>query len=177
KIKIDRPNLEGAKDIFGIYLTPHLPFSEETYQQFDGDTQAAAKHFINEAANEMYATTDENRFIEVTYARGERETLFFKDFVSGAMIENIVSRAKKSAIKRFIGSDGTDKGMRLKDLTAAIREEYHENEDLPNTTNPDDWAKISGRKGEKIVNIRALINEPTQEKKQDVRVTRGGTFL
>ena len=177
KIKIDRPNLEGAKDIFGIYLTPDLPFAEEIYQQFDGDTDAIAKHFINEAATDMYATTDDNRFIEVTYARGERETLFFKDFVSGAMIENIVSRAKKTAIKRFIGSDGSTKGIRLEDLKAAIREEYQENEDLPNTTNPDDWAKISGRKGEKIVNIRALTNEPTQEKRQNVRVTRGGTFL
>ena len=177
KIKIDRPNQEGAKDIFAIYLTPELPFSKNTCQQFGGDTQAIADHFIDEAVREMYATTDENRFIEVTYARGERETLFFKDFVSGAMIENIVSRAKKSAIKRFIGSDGTDKGMCLEDLKAAIREEYHENEDLPNTTNPDDWAKISGRKGEKIVNIRALINEQAREKKQDVRVTRGGTFL
>ncbi len=177
KIKIDRPNLEGAKDIFAIYLTPDLPFDENVCQQFDGDTQAAANHFIDTAATEMYATTDENRFIEVTYARGERETLFFKDFVSGAMIENIVSRAKKEAIKRFIGSDGRNKGLCLEDLTAAIREEYHENEDLPNTTNPDDWAKISGRKGEKIVNIRALTSEPATEKKQDIRVTRGGTFL
>ena len=177
KIKIDRPNLEGAKDIFGIYLTPNLPFAEEVYQRFDGDTAAIAKHFINEAATDMYATTDDNRFIEVTYARGERETLFFKDFVSGAMIENIVSRAKKTAIKRFIGSDGSTKGIRLEDLKAAIREEYQENEDLPNTTNPDDWAKISGRKGEKIVNIRALTNEPAQETRQNVRVTRGGTFL
>ena len=177
KIKIDRPNQKGAKDIFAIYLTPELPFAEKARQQFEGDTQAIADHFIHEAVREMYATTDENRFIEVTYARGERETLFFKDFVSGAMIENIVSRAKKSAIKRFISSDGTDKGMCLEDLMAAIREEYHENEDLPNTTNPDDWAKISGRKGEKIVNIRALINEPARDKKQDARVTRGGTFL
>ena len=177
KIKIDRPNLEGAKDIFGIYLTPDLPFAEEIYQRFGGDTEAIAKHFINEAATDMYATTDANRFIEVTYARGERETLFFKDFVSGAMIENIVSRAKKTAIKRFIGSDGSNKGIRLDDLKAAIREEYQENEDLPNTTNPDDWAKISGRKGEKIVNIRALTNEPTQEKRPNVRVARGGTFL
>ena len=177
KIKIDRPNQEGAKDIFAIYLTPELPFAKNSCQQFAGDTQALADHFIDEAVREMYATTDENRFIEVTYARGERETLFFKDFVSGAMIENIVSRAKKAAIKRFIGSNGTDKGMCLEDLKAAIREEYHENEDLPNTTNPDDWAKISGRKGEKIVNIRALINEPARDKKQDTRVTRGGTFL
>ncbi|MYA72579.1 proteasome ATPase [Candidatus Poribacteria bacterium] len=177
KIKIDRPNQDGAKDIFAIYLTPELPFAKKSCQQFAGDTQAVADHFIDEAVREMYATTDDNRFIEVTYARGERETLFFKDFVSGAMIENIVSRAKKAAIKRFIGSDGTDKGMCLEDLKAAIREEYHENEDLPNTTNPDDWAKISGRKGEKIVNIRALINEPARDKKQDTRVTRGGTFL
>jgi proteasome-associated ATPase len=177
KIKIDRPNQDGAKDIFAVYLTPQLPFAKESCQQFAGDTQAVADHFIDEAVREMYATTDENRFIEVTYARGERETLFFKDFVSGAMIENIVSRAKKAAIKRFIGSNGTDKGMCLDDLKAAIREEYHENEDLPNTTNPDDWAKISGRKGEKIVNIRALINEPARDKKQDTRVTRGGTFL
>ena len=177
KIKIDRPNEEGAKDIFAIYLTPQLPFDKNSCQQFAGDTQAVADNFIDEAVREMYATTDDNRFIEVTYARGERETLFFKDFVSGAMIENIVSRAKKAAIKRFIGSNGTDKGMCLDDLKTAIREEYHENEDLPNTTNPDDWAKISGRKGEKIVNIRALINEPARDKKQDTRVTRGGTFL
>lgn len=177
KIKIDRPNRDGARDIFGIYLTPELPFSEKDREQFNGDTNAIAQHLIDEAANEMYATTDENRFIEVTYARGERETLFFKDFVSGAMIENIVSRAKKTAIKRFIGSDGNDKGIRLEDIKAAIREEYHENEDLPNTTNPDDWAKISGRKGEKIVNIRALTNEPELEKTKSPRTTRGGTFL
>lgn len=177
KIKIDRPNMDGAKDIFAIYLTPDIPFAKSESEQFDGDTHAIAKYLIDEAVDDMYATTDQNRFIEVTYARGERETLFFKDFVSGAMIENIISRAKKTAIKRLIGSEGQEKGISLNDLKAAIREEYQENEDLPNTTNPDDWAKISGRKGEKIVNIRALINEPGQEKRQDVRVTRGGTFL
>jgi len=177
KIKIDRPNKDGAKDIFAIYLTPELPFAKFESEQFDRDTHAIAKYLIDEAVTEMYATTDQNRFIEVTYARGEREILFFKDFVSGAMIENIVSRAKKAAIKRLIGSDRQEKGISLNDVKAAIREEYHENEDLPNTTNPDDWAKISGRKGEKIVNIRALINESGQERRQDVRVTRGGTFL
>lgn len=177
KIKIDRPNREGAKDIFAIYLTPDLPFAKSESEKFDGDTHAIAKYLIDEAIDEMYATTAQNGFIEVTYARGERETLFFKDFVSGAMIKNVVSRAKKLAIKRLIVSEGQEKGMSFNDLKAAIREEYHENEDLPNTTNPDDWAKISGRKGEKIVNIRALINEPSQERKQDVRVTRGGTFL
>ncbi len=177
KIKIDRPTLEGAKDIFAIYLTPELPFAKDEIERFNGDMEQLTQHFIEETADEMYASTDENRFIEVTYARGERETLFFKDFVSGAMIENIVSRAKKAAIKRFISSDREEKGLSIADMKSAIREEYRENEDLPNTTNPDDWAKISGRKGEKIVNIRALMNEPARERKQDVRVTRGGTFL
>ena len=177
KIKIDRPNLDGAKDIFGIYLTPELPFATAESERFNGDAHATAGHLIESAVAEMYATKAENRFIEVTYARGERETLFFKDFVSGAMIKNIVSRAKKMAIKRLIASEGKEKGICLADLQSAIREEYQENEDLPNTTNPDDWAKISGRKGEKIVNIRALINEPGSDRQRDVRVTRGGTFF
>ncbi len=177
KIKIDRPNIDGAKDIFAIYLTPDLPFAKEEVDKFEGNTDSISEHFISAAVDEMYATTDENRFIEVTYTRGERETLFFKDFVSGAMIRNIVSRAKKTAIKRLIDSEGKEKGISLDDLKAAIREEYRENEDLPNTTNPDDWAKISGRKGEKIVNIRALINEPEARKRPEVRVSKGGTYL
>ena len=177
KIKIDRPNIDGAKDIFAIYLTSDLPFAQEEVDKFNGDTAGILEHFISAAVDEMYATTDDNKFIEVTYTRGERETLFFKDFVSGAMIRNIVSRAKKTAIKRLIDSEGKEKGISLGDLKTAIREEYRENEDLPNTTNPDDWAKISGRKGEKIVNIRALINEPEPRKRPDVRVSKGGTYL
>ncbi|MDE0482521.1 MAG: proteasome ATPase [Candidatus Poribacteria bacterium] len=177
KIKIDRPNMDGAKDIFAIYLTPDLPFAKEEIDKFDGNTDSISEHLISGAVDEMYATTDDNKFIEVTYTRGERETLFFKDFVSGAMIRNIVSRAKKTAIKRLIDSEGKEKGISLDDIKAAIREEYHENEDLPNTTNPDDWAKISGRKGEKIVNIRALINEPETRRKPEVRVSKGGTYL
>ncbi len=177
KIKIDRPNKDGSKDIFAIYLTPDLPFADTVTETFDGNTDKIVEHLISEAVDEMYATRDDNRFIEVTYTRGERETLFFKDFVSGAMIRNIVSRAKKMAIKRLISSEGKEKGITLNDLKTAIREEYRENEDLPNTTNPDDWAKISGRKGEKIVNIRALINEPETRRKPEVRVSKGGSYL
>ena len=132
---------------------------------------------IDEAVDAMYANTEENKFIEVTYARGERDILYFKDFISGAMIENVVSRAKKMAIKRLISSEGQDKGITLEDLKQAIHEEYKENEDLPNTTNPDDWAKISGRKGEKIVNIRALVNESERSKRKDVKVIKGGAYL
>ena len=177
KIKIDRPTSEGAKDIFAKYFTSDLPIAAFELERFDNDSGKTVQHLIDRAIDEMYATTEENKFIEVTYARGERDILYFKDFVSGAMIENIVSRAKKMAIKRLIGSDGKEKGMTFDNLKDAIHEEYKENEDLPNTTNPDDWAKISGRKGEKIVNIRALVNESERNKRKDVRVIKGGAYL
>ena len=177
KIKIDRPTSEGAKDIFAKYFTSDLPIAAFELERFDNDSGKTVQHLIDRAIDEMYATTEENKFIEVTYARGERDILYFKDFVSGAMIENIVSRAKKMAIKRLIGSDGKEKGMTFENLKDAIHEEYKENEDLPNTTNPDDWAKISGRKGEKIVNIRALVNESERNKRKDVRVIKGGAYL
>ena len=176
KIKVDRPEAEGAKDIFAIYLTPDLPIAPSMLEKFDGDREKAADALAAQAIEKMYATTDENKFIEVTYNRGERETLYFKDFASGAMIENIVDRAKKMAIKRLIDSEGKEKGMTLEDLEMAIQEEYKENEDLPNTTNPDDWAKISGRKGDRIVNIKALTHEP-EPKKRDVRTVKGGAYL
>lgn len=176
KIKVDRPEAEGAKDIFGIYLTPALPIAPSVLEKFDGDREKAVQSLTAQAIDKMYATTDENKFIEVTYNRGERETLYFKDFASGAMIENIVDRAKKMAIKRLIDSEGKEKGITLDDLEMAIQEEYKENEDLPNTTNPDDWAKISGRKGDRIVNIKALTHEP-EPKRRDVRTVKGGAYL
>ena len=176
KIKVDRPEAEGAKDIFSIYLTPDLPIAPSILEKFDGDREKAAESLAEQAIEKMYATTDANKFIEVTYNRGERETLYFKDFASGAMIENIVDRAKKMAIKRLIDSEGREKGITLDDLEMAIQEEYKENEDLPNTTNPDDWAKISGRKGDRIVNIKALTHEP-EPKRRDVRTVKGGAYL
>ncbi len=176
KIKVDRPEAEGAKDIFAIYLTPDLPIAPSVLEKFNGDREKAVQSLSEQAIEKMYATTDENKFIEVTYNRGERETLYFKDFSSGAMIENIVDRAKKMAIKRLIDSEGKEKGITLDDLEMAIQEEYKENEDLPNTTNPDDWAKISGRKGDRIVNIKALTHEP-EPKRRDVRTVKGGAYL
>ena len=176
KIKIDRPEADGAKDIFAIYLTPGLPIAPSVLEQFDGDREKAAESLVERAIERMYATTDENKFIEVTYNRGERETLYFKDFASGAMIENIVDRVKKMAIKRLIDSEGKEKGITFDDLDMAIQEEYKENEDLPNTTNPDDWAKISGRKGDRIVNIKALTHEQ-EPKRRDVKTVKGGAYL
>jgi len=177
KIKVARPETEEeARDIFSKYLRPDLPIAPETVAEHDNNSQQAIDHLIKTAVGEMYTTTDDNKFIEVTYARGEREMLYFKDFISGAMIRNIVDRAKKSAIKRLIDKGDEGKGLHLEDIKAAIQEEYKENEDLPNTTNPDDWAKISGRKGERIVNIRAMTNEP-EHKKKEVKAVKGGAYL
>jgi proteasome-associated ATPase len=155
KIKIERPDASAARDIFSKYLLPSLPLAEDVVDSAGGDREAALSRIIDEGVKRMYSDADENRFLEVTYANGDKEVLYFKDFNSGAMIENIVSRAKKMAIKRFLGTG--EKGIKAADLFAAVTDEFKENEDLPNTTNPDDWARISGKKGERIVYVRTLI--------------------
>ncbi len=156
KIKIERPDANAAADIFSKYLTSAIPISQEEVDRH-GSPAGAVKEIITTTVEKMYSDADDNRFLEVTYANGDKEVLFFKDFASGAMIENIVRRAKKTAIKRTI--EGGMKGITREDMLSAIHQEYKENEDLPNTTNPDDWAKISGKKGERIVYIRTLVGE------------------
>jgi len=160
KIKIERPDAEAARDIFAKYLVPTLPIHPDDLAEFGGDRTATIQAMIQATVERMYTETDENRFLEVTYANGDKEVLFFKDFNSGAMIQNIVDRAKKSAIKERLETKGPhgSGGLRVSNLMDAIVEEFAENEDLPNTTNPDDWARISGKKGERIVYIRTLVS-------------------
>ncbi|GGR21277.1 proteasome ATPase [Streptomyces netropsis] len=155
KIKIERPDAEAAKDIFSKYLTETLPVHADDLTEHGGSARAAVAGMIQSVVEQMYAESEENRFLEVTYANGDKEVLYFKDFNSGAMIQNIVDRAKKMAIKAFL--DQNQKGIRVSHLLAACVDEFKENEDLPNTTNPDDWARISGKKGERIVFIRTLV--------------------
>ncbi len=155
KIKIERPDAEAAKDIFGKYLRTDLPLHEDDLAEHDGSREATVAAMIQRTVERIYTEQEDNRFLEVTYANGDKEVLYFKDFNSGAMIENIVARAKKTAIKDFLETGG--KGLRLQHLMTACIDEFKENEDLPNTTNPDDWARISGKKGERIVYIRTLV--------------------
>jgi proteasome-associated ATPase len=155
KIKIERPDEAAARRIFRIYLKDSLPFDATELKRYDGSAAALADAVVDTAVKYMYSSDDANRFLEVTYANGDKEVLYFKDFSSGAMIENIVRRAKKEAIKREIADTGA--GIRGSDLIDAIGQEFREHEDLPNTTNPDDWARISGKKGERIVYVRTLI--------------------
>ncbi|MEU8675820.1 proteasome ATPase [Streptomyces sp. NPDC048560] len=155
KIKIERPDAEAAKDIFAKYLTPSLPIHTEDLGEHAGSRPAATHAMIQSVVERMYTESEENRFLEVTYANGDKEVLYFKDFNSGAMIQNIVDRAKKMAIKAFL--EHGQKGLRVSHLLQACVDEFKENEDLPNTTNPDDWARISGKKGERIVFIRTLV--------------------
>ena len=157
KIKIERPNSEAAAQIFERYLNIDLPLANSEISELGGgERHKTIRAMIEQTVEAMYRIDDENRFLEVTYQGGDKETLYFKDFASGAMIENIVRRDKKRAVKREI-SHG-ERGLKLEDLLDSIRQEYRENEDLPNTTNPDDWARISGKKGERIVFIRTLVN-------------------
>jgi len=156
KIKIERPDAEAAKDIFSKYIVRDLPLHEEDKAEHGGNPDATVNGMIQRVVERMYAEAEENRFLEVTYANGDKEVLYFKDFNSGAMIENIVNRAKKMAIKDLLEHD--QRGLRISHLLAACVDEFKENEDLPNTTNPDDWARISGKKGERIVYIRTLIS-------------------
>jgi proteasome-associated ATPase len=170
KVKVGRPDAVAAKDIFSKYVRTDLPFDEEELKRHGGNAKALVDHLTELTVDAMYATSEENKFIEVTYANGEKEILYFKDFASGALIEGIVSRAKKYAVKRAIAQEG--RGLRSEDLIRAIREEFKEHEDLPNTTNPDDWAKVAGKKGEKIVHIRTISGGPA-ESRQIETVTTG----
>jgi proteasome-associated ATPase len=165
KIKIERPDHIAAADIFAKYLTTDIP-------RVEGETIDA---MIREAVDAMYSVGDDNRFLEATYASGQREVLYFKDFASGAMIESIVRRAKTRALKRLIG--GGAKGVSGEDLVVAVRDEFKENEDLPNTTNPDDWAKIAGRKGERIVAIRPITETRQPAPREVERVVPTGQYL
>ncbi len=155
KIKIERPDAESARDIFSKYLTSRLPLHADDLREFGDDREACVGGMIRATVERMYTETEENRFLEVTYANGDKEVLYFKDFNSGAMIQNIVDRAKKMAIKDLLEHE--QRGLRVSHLLQACVDEFKENEDLPNTTNPDDWARISGKKGERIVFIRTLI--------------------
>ena len=172
KIKIERPDQKQAADVMSKYLHPVVPIHPDEVDRLGaGDAQTAVGRMIERTIEQMYATDDQNRFLEVTYASGDKEILYFKDFNSGAMIENIVRRAKKDAIKRFLSKG--EKGIKAEDLLHAIRDEFKENEDLPNTTNPDDWARISGKKGERIVYVRTLLGDGGDEGRQVERVSAG----
>jgi proteasome-associated ATPase len=175
KIKIERPDQGAAADIFRKYLTTEIPIAESEKRQHRGEAKDAIEAMIATAIEGMYSLSEENRFLEVTYANGDKEVLYFKDFSSGAMIESIVRRAKKLALKRYIGAG--EKGICTDDMLTAVREEFKENEDLPNTTNPDDWAKIAGKKGERIVYVKPLMGETKEKQRSVERVVNTGQYL
>jgi proteasome-associated ATPase len=155
KVKIHRPDAEAAADIFNKYITTDLPFHESDLAEHNGDVQATVDAMVQRTVEAMYSTDKSNEFLEVTYANGDTEMLYFKDFNTGAVVQNVVDRAKKYAIKDLLTTQ--QKGLRIEHLLRAVVDEFREHEDMPNTTNPDDWARISGKKGERIVYIRTLI--------------------
>jgi proteasome-associated ATPase len=175
KVKVNRPDADGAREIFRKYLSPDLPYRQEVMEKHGDDRVAGVKVLVDQVIDHMYAESEENKFLEVTYAKGEREIFYFKDFSSGAMIRNIVDRAKKKAVKRQIAQK--EPGIGRDDLLDGVREEFKENEDLPNTTNPDDWARISGRKGERIINVRTLLSGINRSERTIETVGGSGQYL
>ena len=175
KIKIERPDEAAAASICSKYLTREIPIHPSEIRAAGGDVELAIRSMIQATVAEMYSVTEANEFLEVTYANGDKEILYFKDFSSGAMLENIVRRAKKLAIKRLIATG--ERGLTTEDLLESIVQEYRENEDLPNTTNPDDWAKISGKKGERIVYVRTLVGESKKAERRSVERLQTGQYL
>ncbi|MGH3547896.1 MAG: proteasome ATPase [Pseudonocardiaceae bacterium] len=176
KIKIERPDAEAARDVFSKYLTRTLPLHADDLAEFGQDRKACIQAMIQGTVERMYAESEENRFLEVTYANGDKEVLYFRDFNSGAMIQNIVDRAKKKAIKAVL--ETAQPGLRMTHLLDSIVDEFAENEDLPNTTNPDDWARISGKKGERIVYIRTLVTGKNSDSGRAIdTATNTGQYL
>jgi len=169
KIKIDRPDKAAAKDIFSKYLTPDLPWHAEELEREDGDAVKTVERLTGTTVESMYALSEENQYLEVTYGNGDKETFYLKDFSSGALIEGIVSRAKKYAIKRLLANG--ERGIKGEDLLKAVRDEFKEHEDLPNTTNPDDWAKIAGKKADKIVHVRTITAGSTESRRIETVTT------
>jgi proteasome-associated ATPase len=155
KVKIQRPDAEAAADIFNKYITTDLPFHESDLAEHEGDVQATVDAMVQRTVEAMYSTEKSNEYLEVTYANGDTEMLYFKDFNSGAVVQNVVDRAKKYAIKDLLTLQ--QKGLRIEHLLRAVVDEFREHEDMPNTTNPDDWARISGKKGERITYIRTIV--------------------
>ncbi|MEM7092907.1 MAG: proteasome ATPase [Actinomycetota bacterium] len=176
KIKVDRPDAEAAQSIFAQYMTSSLPIADDVVETLGGgDIDKAVQAMIEQTVEEMYSDDPRNRFLEITYQNGDKEVTYFRDFSSGAMIENIVRRAKKVAIKRLLDTDST--GMRPEDLIESVFQEFKEHEDLPNTTNPDDWARISGRKGERIVYVRTLIDREENQGGKSIEGVTTGQYL
>ena len=171
KIKVNRPDASAAREIFSKYLTADLPFHASALTKYGDDPQKVVDGMIEDTIQRMYEVTEENKFLEVTYAKGEREIFYFKDFASGAMIQNIVARSKKKAVKRFIVD--SERGIKFEDIIESVNDEFKENEDLPNTTNPDDWARISGRKGERIINVRTLITGINRKERSIDNISSG----
>ncbi|WP_442853295.1 proteasome ATPase [Arthrobacter sp. H14] len=177
KIKIQRPDAEGASEIFAKYITTEIPLHEHDLAEHDGDAAATVEAMIQRTVESMYATDKSNEYLEVTYANGDTEMLYFKDFNSGAVIQNVVDRAKKNAIKDLLTTE--QRGLRIEHLLTAVTDEFREHEDLPNTTNPDDWARISGKKGERITYIRTIIQgKAGQEPGKSIETTANtGQYL
>ncbi|MDK7147710.1 proteasome ATPase [Corynebacterium pseudokroppenstedtii] len=181
KIRVERPDEKSAREIAKLYLVDTLPLDPDLVED-TGDRHAAVAALIDELSSRMYAQHSDNEFVELTFVDGSREVLYYRDFASGAMIANIVDRAKKNALKRALASGQPDNhGVSLEDVRTAVDQEFTENDDLPNTANPDEWARISGRTGQRVTEVtvahhnRKTTTEPEDTEPEDTDSGKGHT--
>ncbi|GAA2824641.1 proteasome ATPase [Kitasatospora sp. CM 4170] len=176
KIRIDRPDYKGAREILSKHLRPDEPIHPDDLDAYNGDTAAALDNMINLTIDYIYSNDASNEFLEVRYENNEREILYFSDFSSGATIRNIVDRAKMFEITRYLDGRGP-LGLSARDLLRAAADEIRSIEDLTSSTNPDDWARISGRKGEKISYVRTMTRHGSRLAGRSVEVGRSNYAL
>lgn len=153
KIRIDRPDQAGAREIFSKYLTPELPIHATEIEEYGGP-EAAVAGMIDAVVDEMYRADSATACAEVTYSTGERGTMYVRDFASGAMIAGIVDRAKKSAIKDLLARG--ERGISTAHLLEALESEVRENDDLRAGADPEQWARIVGDRRRTVVAVRPL---------------------
>ena len=151
KIRVERPDASAAEDILSKYLTSAIPMNEQLVAEH-GSADAAAAHLRGRVISQVFATDASRRYVTLHFADGSSKDLFWSDFVSGAMLANIVDRAKTSAIKNALRGTTTG-GLTVQHVEDAVAAEAHDNEDLPDTTNPAEWARIYGHTNKRVVDI------------------------
>src|SRR5467141_3568043 len=151
KIKVNRPNREGAREVYRIYLTPDLPYDGALGKEAE-NIGAAVDKLIERFVDWQFTRREENKFLEVTLRSGRKEVLYRSDLISGAIIASIVERAKAIAIKRAIATQQPE-GIRETDLQLAFNAEYVENDIFPSSDVTEDWLKLIDYEPENVVKI------------------------
>lgn len=156
KVKVVRPDKDATREILRIYLNDRLPIDPETLERYQGEHECARKELVDGLTDELWRATKETEFLKVSHRNGKDETLYFRDMMSGAILENIVDRAKDVAIRRAIADREILHGVSLEDLKAAAKQEFKENEIFPKSDSVEDWLQLLDIAPENVAAVRPV---------------------